>query len=217
MYVDYLIVLERTVIFYILITIIYRFMGKREIGQLGIVDLIVSILIAELAAMSIDKRMDSIFLSIIPILALVGIQILISYISLKFSKIRNIFDGKPSIIINKGIVNFKEMVKQRYNLDDLLIQLREKKIRTIEEVDCAILETSGKLSVFTKKNNKYGDYPMPVILEGKIEEDTLNNLNKSDKWLEEMLLKERVRLEDIFYGFYKDNGLYIIKYKDLNK
>jgi len=87
MYVDYLIVLERTVLFYIIITVIYRFMGKREVGQLGIVDLIVSILIAELAAMSIDKRMDSIFLSIIPIVVLVGIQVLISYISLKFSSI----------------------------------------------------------------------------------------------------------------------------------
>ena len=87
MYVDYIIVLERTIIFYILITIIYRFMGKREVGQLGIVDLIVSMLVAELAAMSIDKRMDNIFLSILPILALFGIQVLVSYLSLKFSKV----------------------------------------------------------------------------------------------------------------------------------
>ena len=78
MHIDYIIVLERTFIFYILITVIYRVMGKREIGQLGVIDLIVSILIAELAAMSIDKRMDSIFISIIPICLLFIIQMILS-------------------------------------------------------------------------------------------------------------------------------------------
>jgi len=217
MYVDYLIVLERTVLFYIIITVIYRFMGKREVGQLGIVDLIVSILIAELAAMSIDKRMDSIFLSIIPIVVLVGIQVLISYISLKFSKVRDMFDGKPSVIINRGVVNFKEMVKQRYNLDDLLIQLREKNIRTLEEVDYAILETSGKLSVFKKKDNKYGDYPLPLILDGVVEKETLRDIKKNEKWLDKLLKIRKIKLRDIFYAFYKENDLYIIKHSDLDK
>ena len=169
---DYLIVLFRTVLFYIIITIIYRFMGKREIGQLGMVDLIVSILIAELAAMSIDNREESIFLSILPIALLVMVQIGMSYVSLKNSKIRNLFDGNPSVIINKGKINFREMVEQRYNIDDLLTQLREKHIRSIEEVDYAVLETSGKLSVFKKDNKLFGEYPMPLILDGEIDQDT---------------------------------------------
>ncbi len=217
MYVDYLIVLERTIIFYIIITLIYRIMGKREIGQLGIVDLIVSILIAELAAMSIDKRMDNILLSIIPMIALVLIQMLVSYLCLKYPKIRDILDGKPSVIINKGIINFKEMVKQRYNLDDLLIQLREGKIRTIEEVDYAILESSGKLSIFKKKNNIVGDYPLPLILDGVVEKDTLNNIHKTKRWLEKKLEEKKIKLEDIFYAFYKNKDLYIIKNSDLSK
>ena len=217
MYVDYLIVLERTVIFYALITVLYRFMGKREIGQLGIVDLIVSILIAELAAMSIDKRMDSIFLSIIPIVSLVLIQVGISYISLKFAKVRDVFDGTPSVIINRGVVNFKEMVRQRYNLDDLLTQLREKQIRTIEEVDYAILESSGKLSVFKKKDNQFGEYPLPLILDGKVEADTLKQINKTEEWLNKTLKTEKVELQDVFYAFYKNKGLYLIKHSDLDK
>ena len=151
---DYLIVLSRTLLFYIIITIIYRFMGKREIGQLGIVDLIVSILIAELAAISIDNREESVFLSILPIVLLVVIQVGMSYISLKSSKIRNAFDGNPSVIINNGRLNFNEMVRQRYNLEDLLTQLRDKNIRSIEEVDYAVLETSGKLSVFRKEKER---------------------------------------------------------------
>lgn len=214
---EYLIVLFRTSLFYIIITIIYRFMGKREIGQLGMVDLIVSILIAELAAMSIDNRDESIFLSIVPITLLVIVQIGMSYVSLKNSKIRNLFDGNPSVIINKGKINFKEMVEQRYNIDDLLTQLREKHIRSIEEVDYAVLETSGKLSVFKKDNKLFGEYPMPLILDGEIDQDTLRQINKTEEWLTNQLKKENVSLEDIFYAFYRNKKLFLIKEEDLRK
>ncbi len=214
---DYVIVLERTVLFYIIITLLYRFMGKREIGQLGIVDLIVSILIAELAAISIDNREESIFLSIIPIVVLVFIQIGMSYVSLKYSKVRDAFDGTPSVMINRGVVNFKEMVRQRYNLDDLLTQLREQHIRTIEEVDYAVLESSGKLSVFKKQNNQFGDYPLPLILDGVVQKETLVQIRKSEKWLLRTLKDEQVKIEDIFYAFYRDKGLYLIKKSELNQ
>lgn len=214
---DYLIVLSRTVIFYLVITTIYRFMGKREIGQLGMVDLIVSILIAELAAMAIENRTESIFLSLLPIILLVLIQVGLSYISLKNSKIRNLFDGNPSVIINRGRINFKEMVRQRYNIDDLLTQLREKHIRSIEEVDYAVLETSGKLSVFDKESKLFGEYPMPLILDGEIDYDTLNQINKTKEWLENCLNNEKVKLDDIFYAFYRNKKLFLIKDNDLRK
>ena len=214
---DYLIVLSRTLLFYIIITIIYRFMGKREIGQLGIVDLIVSILIAELAAISIDNREESVFLSILPIVLLVVIQVGMSYISLKSSKIRNAFDGNPSVIINNGRLNFNEMVKQRYNLEDLLTQLRDKNIRSIEEVDYAVLETSGKLSVFRKEKERRGEYPMPLILDGIIDYDTLKQIGKNKEWITNMLIEDNVELENVFYAFYRKNKLYIIKDNDLRK
>ena len=203
---DYLIVLERTILFYIIITVLYRFMGKREVGQLGIVDLIVSILIAELAAISIDNRTESIFLSIIPIVALVLIQMGMAYYSLKNQKVRDAFDGTPSVMINRGKINFKEMVKQRYNIDDLLTQLREQHIKSIEEVDYAILETSGKLSVFKKKDNRFGDYPLP-----------LKQIQKTEKWLQKTLTEEKVNIEDIFYAFYQEKNIFIIKKEDLEK
>ena len=214
---DYLIVLYRTVLFYIIITVLYRFMGKREVGQLGIVDLIVSILIAELAAISIDKRDESVFLAIIPMVVLVLIQIGMAYYSLKNNKVRDAFDGTPSVMINKGKINFKEMVKQRYNIDDLLTQLREQHVRSIDEVDYAVLETSGKLSVFTKKNQKFGDYPLPLILDGDIQVQTLDAIGKTQKWLEKTLKEEKVDLENIFYAFYKEKNIFIIKQSDLDK
>ncbi|MDD6879242.1 MAG: DUF421 domain-containing protein [bacterium] len=212
---DYLVVIFRTLFFYILITTIYRFMGKREIGQLGIIDLIVSILIAELAAISIDNQKESIFLSVIPILILVGIQISLSFASLKNSKIRKLFDGNPSVIINKGKINFNEMVKQRYNLEDLLTQLREKHVRNIEEVDYAVLETSGKLSVFKNDVKEVGQYPLPLILDGVVDNDTLKQINKNNSWLNKTLKKENVGLNDVFYAFYRNEKLYIIKSDEL--
>lgn len=214
-YMDYWIVTYRTILFYIIITIVYRFMGKREVGQLGIVDLIVSILIAELAAMSIDKIEDSIFLSIIPIVILVIIQIGMAYISMKTSKIRDVFDGTPSVIINKGKINFREMVRQRYNLDDLLTQLRTKQIRSIEEVDYAILESSGTLSVFRKRDNKFGDYPLPLILDGEIQKDTLDEVKKTENWVKKTLSSKNIKLDNVFYAFYKDRNLFIIKKDEL--
>ena len=168
---DLLIVLVKTLFFYWIIVLVYRFMGKREVGELSIVDLIVSILIAELAAMSIEQYNKSIFLSLIPMIVLVLLQIVLAKLSLKHPKLRTLLDGEPSFIIEKGKVNYKELVKQRYNLEDLLTQLRAREIKSLEEVDYAILETSGKLSVFQKQRGR-SVYPLAVILDGIIQEDT---------------------------------------------
>ena len=210
-FMSFLIVLWKTLFFYFLIMIIYRIMGKREVGELSIMDLIVSIFIAELAAISIDNYKESIFLSVIPIVVLVVIQLVISRISLKSSMMRNILDGNPSVIIDRGKVNFKEMLKQRYNLDDLLVQLRSRGIKSIEEVDYAILETSGKLSVFKRSDDKSRSYPLPIVIDGKIQKDVLFQIGKDSMWLMEALNKEGYLLEDVFYGFYQKKRLFLIR------
>lgn len=211
---DYLLILLKTLFFYFAIVIFYRFMGKREVGELGIIDLIVSILIAELAAISIEKYDTSIFLMLLPIALLVILQIVLAKVSLKSDKVRSMLDGNASVIIDNGKVNFKEMIKQRYNLEDLLTQLRAKEVKSIEEVEYAILETSGKLSVFTKDANNSGPYPLPLILDGKIQKMTLKRIRRKEKWLYELLETKKVKLDDVFYAFYKDNQLFIIKNSD---
>lgn len=213
---EYLIVLFRTLFFYVIITVIYRFLGKREVGELSIMDLIVSIFIAELAAIAIDNYKDSIWLSLLPMAVLVIIQICIARVSLKSSKVRSVIEGDPSVIINRGRVNFTEMLKQRYNLDDLLTQLRAQSIKSIEEVDYAILETSGKLSVFKKEEDKLRRYPLPVIIDGKIQEDTLQQINKSRDWLLRVLEEKGYKTERVFYAFYKEKNLFIIENKNIN-
>lgn len=206
---DILIVLFRTLLFYFLITLVFRFMGKREVGELSIMDLIVSILIAELAAIAIDKYRSNLLITIIPICVLVIVQIIIAKVSLKNPKFREKIEGLPSVIINRGKINFKEMLKQRYNLDDLLTQLREKSIRSIEEVDYAILETSGRLSVFANDDNK--SYPLPVILDGTIDYETLEQINKTKKWLDKILEEKGIELNNVFYAFYRNDNLFLIE------
>lgn len=172
-------------------------------------DFIVSLFIAELVAISIENYNQSIFMSLIPVISLSIIQIGLSYVCMKNKKVRDVLDGEPSVIIEKGKVNFKEMKKQRYNVEDLLMQLRENSIKSISDVDYAVLETSGKLSIFQKDN--VGDYPLPLILDGRIDYDTLRKINKDKKWLDEELSKMNKNSEDIFYCFYQNNDLYIIE------
>ncbi len=206
------IVLVRTIIFYFFIVLLYRVMGKREIGQLGVIDLIVSILMAELVAISIENTEDSIMQTIIPLTLLGFLEILLAFISIKSRKFRSFFDGKPSLIICNGKVNYKEMVRQRYSMDDLLYSLRQKEIGSIFEIEYAFLEANGKLSLF--KYKPFGlkrEYPMPLILDGEINKVTLNKINKDEIWLKSELKKKNLNIKDIFYAFYKNKKIYLIK------
>lgn len=210
------IVLFRTVFFYFFIVLLYRIMGKREIGQLGIIDLIVSILMAELVAISIENTNESLMQTVVPLLVLGGLEILLAFVSIKSRRFRSFFDGKPSLIICNGKVNYKEMIHQRYSMDDLLLSLRQKSIRDINEIEYAFLEPNGKLSIF-----KYNflrmktSYPMPLILDGEVNKKTLNYLKKDKYWLENELAKKNLELEDVFYAFYRKKKIFLIRKSEL--
>ncbi len=208
----YINIIIKTFILYFFIVICYRIMGKKEVGQLSIIDLIVSILIAELAAMSIEETNRSILISVIPIALLVIIQVSLSLLTLKSNAFRKFIDGNPQILINKGKVNFKQMQKTRYSLDDLISQLREQGIKNLDEVNYAILENNGKLSVFSDNNV----YPMPIILDGVIDVDTVKNMNKDIDWVYSILNKNKLKLDEVFYAFYTKDKTYIIKKSETN-
>ena len=207
----------RTIFFYFFIMLAYRIMGKREIGQLGIIDLIVSILIAELVAISIENYKDSIWLTIIPIGILVILEVVFAFISVKSRKFNRVFGGKPTIIINKGKLMYNNLLSQRYSLDDLLIQLRQKSISSIEDVEYAVLEPNGKLSIFeygllkTKKT-----IPLPIIIEGVIQRETLNSMNRTEEWIRRILDDNNLEMENIFYAVCKNSHIYLIKKSNFN-
>lgn len=213
---DFLIVIFRTAFFYIFIIMVFRLMGKREIGQLSVPDLAISILMAELVAISIEKKEDTLLLTIVPIIVLLVLQVSFAGITMKKNKFRNLLDGKPSLIIDKGIINFNEMVKQRYTLDDLLLELRGKSIKSISDVEYAILENDGSLSIFKYNFLKLNSSnPFPLILDGVIQNDTLKYLKKDKKWVNELLKEKNIDLSNVFYAFYKNNDTYIIKKNDI--
>ena len=207
----------RTLFFYFFVTFAYRIMGKREVGQLGIVDLIVSILIAELVAISIENVDKSIMLTIAPISLLVVIEVALAYLSTKSRWFRQVFTSKPSVIINHGVINYKEMIKQRYSLDDLLVSLRQASIKSIEDVEYAFLESNGKLSIFKYNLFKTDSaYPAPIVVDGVIQENTLKNIRKNKIWIKLYLRKQNINLEDIFYAFYKNGKIYTILKSNVN-
>ena len=207
----YLNIIIKTFILYFFIIICYRVMGKKEVVQLSIIDLIVSILIAELAAMCIEENNRSIFVSIVPITLLVIIQVGLSILTLKSNTFRKFIDGSPQILVNQGKINFKQMQKTRYSLDDLISQLREQGIKSLDEIKYAILENNGKLSIFNDNI-----YPMPIILDGVIDVDTVKNMNKDIDWVYNILNKNKLKLNEVFYAFYTKDKTYIIKKNEIN-
>lgn len=187
---EYMIILFRTLLLYLLILVIFRVMGKREIGELSILDLVVYIMIAEMASLSIENTKDPLINTLLPIIILVIIQITLAIFSLKSKKFRDLVEGKPTVIINNGKIDEQAMKAQRYNFDDLLLQLREKDVGNIADVEYAILEPSGKLSIFQKNQESEGggqqdngSLALPLIIDGEIQEDNLKLIDKTREWL----------------------------------
>ena len=212
---DILTIFLRTVLIYFVVFLMLRIMGKREIGKLSLFDLVISIMIAEIAVFVIEDTEKPLMDGILPMGTLVLIQVLLAYITLKSRTIRVLFDGKPSVLIKKGMLNREEMKKHRYNLDDLMLQLRQNKIMNVADVEFAILEPSGKLSVFEKEKDgketgpvvtkleetiRYEGLPLPLIMDGKVQDDNLEKIGQTRFWLKNQLQEKGVRdFKEIFY------------------
>lgn len=205
-------IIFRTLFFYFFIAFAYRIMGKREVGQLGIIDLIVSILVAELVAISIENYKDNIFLTIVPIALLVAVELVLGFVSVKSRKFNRLFGGKPTIIINQGKLIYNNLVSQRYSLDDLLLELRQRGIDSIEDVNYAFLEPNGKLSIFKYDLLKIAKpIPLSLVLEGVIQKETLMNIGKTESWLRKNLEHNGIELKNVFYAFYNKEHIYVIR------
>jgi uncharacterized membrane protein YcaP (DUF421 family) len=205
---EYGAIILRTLLLYIIIIIIFRVMGKREIGELSLLDLVVFIMIAEMAAMAIDNINDPLTKSLLPMALLVVVQFLLAFVSLKSKRFRDVIDGKPSIVINNGKIDEGEMRRQRYNFDDLLLQLREEGVGDIADVEFAILESSGKMSVFKKSASE--KLSLPLILDGTVNEENLILVGKTKAWLTEQLEKQGYStMGEISYCSYKNGKLFV--------
>ncbi|OEH91490.1 DUF421 domain-containing protein [Bacillus solimangrovi] len=218
---DIITLILRTVLLYFLILLAFRVMGKREIGELSILDLVIFIMLAELAVLSIEDTDVSLLTTIVPMTVLVVVQVGMAYLSLKSQWLREFIDGKPSILINKGKIDEKEMRKQRYNFDDLMIQLREKDIKSAADVEFAILEPSGKLSVFAKEDHEdasEGLAPLPLVIDGVIQTENLAVMEYSKEWLLRKLKdKGYDQLSGISYCSINEDGEIFVDKEDEEK
>lgn len=201
-------ILLRTTMGYFVLLGMLKIMGKREIGQLSLFDLIILLSIADIMIIGIENYQLNYWYVVLPIILLTLLQKLIAFIILKSKKLRKVFDGDESVIIYKGQVNIQEMKKLCYNFDDLLSQLRQKDIRSIEEVEYAILENSGRLSVF--KYSESDCFPLPIIVSGEIEENYLKLIGKDKEWLDKELKKQHVKLKEVYCAFYHQDHLKVV-------
>lgn len=203
---DMLVIAWRTLFLYVLMIVIFRLMGKREVGELSVIDLVIFVMIAEVATFAIDDPKRSLLESVMAMVLLLLIQLTSSFLSLKSKKMRDLLEGDPSVVIRNGVIIESEMRKLRYNLDDLFQQLREQQIGSVQEVDYAFLEPSGNLSVFTKD----GSHPvLPLIVDGEIQGSHLVLIQQDKEWLLNKLKEKDIYdPATVFYCSYENNEIF---------
>lgn len=206
---EFLLIFVRTIMCYTVLVISLRIMGKREIGQLSLFDLIILLSIADIMVVGIEKYEQKFIYVLFPVILLTLLQKLVAFIMLKIPKTRKLMDGKPTIIILNGKLLKEEMNKQSYNIEDLLLQLRTQGIFTLDDVFFAVLETNGKLSVI-KKKDKSKIFPLPVIVSGEVDENVLKYSGKNMEWISKNLGKNHLVKEEILCAFINEDDLMIV-------
>ena len=196
---------------YFYLIAVLRWLGKKEFGKLSVSDLIVFLIISELMTISIGDENVSFFQAALSVLVIIVLDKLCSYIVLKNKSVKKILEGNPTYIIYKGKVDKKKMAALKYSVDDLCQQLRAQGIGSISEVEFAIMETDGNLSIIEKKKNQV-QVPDPLIVDGEVNEDTLTLMNKDKVWLLQELNKHGIKdPKTVFYCVMEKKGLYYIK------
>lgn len=219
----------RALILYLIVLIALRLMGKREIGQLQPYELVITMMIADLASVPMQEIGIPLYHGIVPILALLASQIILSYVNIKSGWMRKIMCGEPTVLIQKGKIMEDRLKKQRYTIDGLLEELRSNGIFSLEEVEYAILETSGQISIIKKPEKsptvkedlnikaQYIGYPRPLIIDGAFIDKNLEIMGVTQKEVEKYLKGQQTTYENVFILMYDENKQFFIQKKDNKK
>lgn len=201
----------RTVFFYAVLMLSIRIMGKRQIGDAEPSDLVVTILLSELASVSLQDLNEPVYKSLVPIALLVAIEILVAVISLKNINLRRFFQGRYSVLIADGKINQEEMRKAHFTVDEILEEVRQHGGISIDDVRYCILETSGRMSVIMKDETRPVKLPVSVILDGKIIKRNLSSCGLSKNELYSYLKNENLTLEDVFWSYYSEGEIKTVR------
>ena len=198
----------RAIVVYIIVLIVMRLMGKREIGQLQPFELAIAIMIADLASIPMTDTGIPLSNGVVPILGLLIMHLLISLLNMKSIRAREIICGKPRILIYRGKIDEKALIKERFTINELQERLRDKDIVNLGDIEYAILETSGQVTVIEKPDKRkitpedlgikpdYEGIPYDLVVDGKIMEENLRAINKDYKWLKKQVNKFEFEPED---------------------
>lgn len=222
----------RTFTMYIFVVAVLRIMGKRQIGELEASELVVTIIISDIAAMPITNTEASVSVNIIAILTLMVMELILSYLAYKITAVRTILYGRPSTFYKNGKFNQKEMLRQRFNVADIMEELRGNGICTLDDVEYIVMETNGNVSVILKEDAspvtpehmkinmkiKMNKVRMSYIIidNGTIVKSCMKNLGLNKEWLNNKMNEHGIKkAEDIFYmSFEEDTGKTVIIPKD---
>lgn len=213
-----LITIYRTAILYFFLIFIMRLLGKRQIGQLQPGELVITMLISEIASIPMENNETPIYRAIVPIAVLAVLELITSFAALKFIRLRSLFQGHSIVVIRNGELDRKQLRRLRYSTDDLLESLRQKDVFDISEVQYAIVETDGSLSVLLKPekrpasvedvNAKPDDNGLPRVLisDGRIIDSQIKKSVMSEKEVENLLKKHKIGRKDVLLLTVDDNG-----------
>lgn len=216
----------RALILYLIVLIAIRLMGKREIGQLQPFELVVTIMIADLASVPMQDIGIPLVHGVIPILALLVGQLILSAINIKSGVARRIISGQPTVLISNGKIVEKKLKAQKYTMDGLLEQLRVAGYTDINDVEYAILETSGEISIIPKSNNtpvtrkdmnikaEKAGYFRPVVIDGSYIDANIEELGISKEQVEGIMKNNNLKLENTFLLLKDENGKTYIQKKE---
>ena len=207
-------ILIRTVIIYILLTTALKIMGKRQIGELDVGELITTLLISELATIPIDDPDLPLLNAVLPILLIFSLEIIISSQKNRSERLKRLLESSPVYIIFKGKLSERALVENRLSLNELLCELRLLNVGDIGEVEYAILEQNGKISVFKKSD---GAISHSLIIDTVILKDNLKRLGLSDEWVKKQLKERGVNIEEILLLTLSDDGSISLIKKEKNE
>lgn len=202
----------KSIFFYILLVVLLRVMGKREVGSLTPIDIVVVLMISEAAIIPIEDKAVPLLVGVVPVLTLAALEVLSSWASLKSQRVRTWITGRPSVLIERGNVNLQQMAGARFTMDDLLAQLRQNSISDVADVEYAVLETTGRLSVIprgraaaatadqlaqqTGRVLRHADHadqparavlPLTLIVDGEIDRTALRDSGHDEAWLRQRI------------------------------
>ena len=215
-------IIYRTVFTYIVLLVIIRLMGKREISQLSPFDFVVAIMIADLAVVPLQSSGIALWHGIVPLILLALLEMMLSFAALHSHRLRKLLDGNAQIVIKGGCILKSELRKARYNLDDLLAQLRESGYPNVEDIEVGVLETSGRLSVIPKSQKRpvtpedlkittgYEGLPTILIMDGVISKQELAGIGLDMDWLETRLAESGVPSRRVFLATLNTHGKFNI-------